>query len=114
MDSDNILIATSRGKIRKQMGEIPIDSVSREKAKARELRKSRWWQSRIAQATCYYCGKDLRPTEVTMDHIVPLARGGRSTPGNVVPCCKPCNNAKKDQTAVDLLLAGEQPRSPSS
>jgi 5-methylcytosine-specific restriction endonuclease McrA len=30
-----------------------------------------------------------------MDHIVPIARGGRSTKGNLVPACKDCNNQKK-------------------
>jgi 5-methylcytosine-specific restriction endonuclease McrA len=30
-----------------------------------------------------------------MDHIVPISRGGKSTRGNVVPCCKTCNTAKK-------------------
>jgi 5-methylcytosine-specific restriction protein A len=31
-----------------------------------------------------------------MDHVVPLARGGRSTKGNLVPACKDCNNKKKN------------------
>jgi 5-methylcytosine-specific restriction endonuclease McrA len=35
------------------------------------------------------------PRELTMDHIVPVSRGGRTTKGNVVACCKECNNAKK-------------------
>jgi len=35
------------------------------------------------------------PGELTMDHIVPVARGGRSTRGNIVPCCKECNIRKK-------------------
>lgn len=30
-----------------------------------------------------------------MDHIVPIARGGRSTKSNVVTACKTCNNKKK-------------------
>jgi 5-methylcytosine-specific restriction endonuclease McrA len=30
-----------------------------------------------------------------MDHIVPVSRGGKSTRGNVAPCCKECNTAKK-------------------
>ncbi len=30
-----------------------------------------------------------------MDHIVPLARGGQSTRGNVAPACKSCNSRKK-------------------
>ena len=40
-----------------------------------------------------------------MDHIVPLAQGGKSTRGNTVPCCKLCNNKKKDQSVVDFLLS---------
>ena len=30
-----------------------------------------------------------------MDHIVPIARGGKSLKGNLVPACKECNNQKK-------------------
>jgi 5-methylcytosine-specific restriction endonuclease McrA len=30
-----------------------------------------------------------------MDHIVPIARGGKSTKGNVAAACKECNNAKQ-------------------
>jgi 5-methylcytosine-specific restriction endonuclease McrA len=36
-----------------------------------------------------------------MDHIVPISRGGRTTKGNVVPCCKECNNAKKQLLAME-------------
>ena len=30
-----------------------------------------------------------------MDHVIPLARGGRSVKENLVACCKDCNNKKK-------------------
>ncbi len=30
-----------------------------------------------------------------MDHVVAISRGGKTVKGNVVPCCKECNNAKK-------------------
>jgi 5-methylcytosine-specific restriction endonuclease McrA len=30
-----------------------------------------------------------------MDHVVPVIRGGKSRKGNIVPCCKECNNRKK-------------------
>lgn len=77
-------------------------ALKREKEAARELRKSRWWQNLIAnKASCYYCQKALKKEDVTMDHVVPLLRGGRSTKGNVVMACKPCNNAKKDQLVMD-------------
>jgi 5-methylcytosine-specific restriction protein A len=36
-----------------------------------------------------------------MDHIVPLARGGRSTKDNLVACCKECNNKKKTLLPIE-------------
>jgi 5-methylcytosine-specific restriction endonuclease McrA len=66
-----------------------------EKDKARELRKSRWWAGRIARGICHYCEGRFPPDELTMDHVVPLVRGGRSSRGNLVPACKECNNRKK-------------------
>jgi hypothetical protein len=30
-----------------------------------------------------------------MDHVVPVARGGKSTKGNLVPACKSCNDKKR-------------------
>lgn len=68
----------------------------RERAKARELRSSQWWKRRLAKGKCYYCRRQMSPRSLTMDHIVPIARGGRTTKGNVVPCCKTCNSAKKN------------------
>jgi 5-methylcytosine-specific restriction protein A len=41
---------------------------------------------------------------LTLDHVVPLARGGKSQPGNVVPACKSCNREKSLDTPVDRLL----------
>ncbi len=69
--------------------------IKRERSKARELRMSQWWKRRCAKGICYYCGRSVLPKELTMDHIVPIARGGRSTKGNVVTSCKDCNNKKK-------------------
>jgi 5-methylcytosine-specific restriction endonuclease McrA len=75
----------------------PVDeaALARERRKARELRQSQWWKRRCAKGVCHYCGRATPARELTMDHIVPLARGGRSTRGNVVPACKDCNNRKK-------------------
>ena len=39
-----------------------------------------------------------------MDHIVPVARGGRSTPGNIVPCCRACNAGKGCLTQAERIL----------
>lgn len=69
--------------------------VKREKAKARVLRQTRWWHQKIAKGECHYCGRRFPPGELTMDHIVPVIRGGKTTKGNVAPACKECNSKKK-------------------
>ena len=42
---------------------------------------------------CAYCGNEAR----SVDHLVPLNRGGRSEPDNLLPACKPCNSSKGDK-----------------
>ncbi len=69
--------------------------IRHEKEKARELRKSRWWSNRISRGICHYCGSIFPPSELTMDHIVPVVRGGKSSRANLVPACKGCNSRKK-------------------
>ena len=71
------------------------EDLKRERRKARELRESQWWKRRLSKGKCHYCGAEGLPKDLTMDHIVPISRGGKSTRGNVVPCCKNCNNTKK-------------------
>ncbi len=75
--------------------EVSDQQVRQEKDKARELRKSRWWSIRISQGICHYCGNSFPPEELTMDHVVPVIRGGKSIRGNLVPACKDCNSKKK-------------------
>jgi 5-methylcytosine-specific restriction endonuclease McrA len=96
---------------------VPIftdEEVKRERDKARELRASQWWKRRCSSGVCHYCGKKFPPRELTMDHLVPLIRGGRSTKGNVVPACKECNTRKKHQLAFEWepeeqAARGDQP-----
>ena len=73
-----------------------------ERQKARELRKTRWWQQKTADGHCHYCRRRFPFKELTMDHVIPLSRGGRSTKGNLVPCCKECNSAKKAELPPEL------------
>jgi hypothetical protein len=41
---------------------------------------------------CAYCG--CQPEKVTLDHVVPKARGGTTERANLVPACAGCNGAK--------------------
>jgi 5-methylcytosine-specific restriction endonuclease McrA len=78
--------------------------VDKEKKKAALLRKTNWWQALLGKGICHYCKNKFLPEEITMDHVVPLSRGGRSVKGNIVACCKRCNSDKKYLTPVDMIL----------
>jgi 5-methylcytosine-specific restriction enzyme A len=80
---------------------IDPDVLKRERARARELRASPWWKRRIADGVCYYCRLRVGHRALSMDHIVPLGRGGRSIRGNVVPACKDCNSRKQSLLPVE-------------
>lgn len=48
--------------------------------------------------TCQYCYKRFSGSELTLDHIKPISRGGRSRYENLCTCCKKCNHYKADRT----------------
>jgi 5-methylcytosine-specific restriction protein A len=74
---------------------VTDEEIKREKLRAQMLRRSQWWKRKCAQGVCYFCHRKISPKQLTMEHLVPIIRGGRSTKGNVVPACKECNNKKK-------------------
>jgi len=74
---------------------VAEEDIKREKSKARELRRSKWWHQKCAKGVCFYCGGCVGSSNLTMDHVVPLIRGGKSVKGNLVPACRECNNKKK-------------------
>jgi 5-methylcytosine-specific restriction enzyme A len=80
---------------------VDEETIRQERAKARELRRSQWWKRRTAAGVCHYCGAQVGARALTMDHLVPLSRGGRSTKGNLVPACKDCNTSKKHRLAFE-------------
>lgn len=83
------------------VSDVTEADLAKEKAKARELRASQWWKRKLAEGICHYCHRRFKPSELTMDHVVPIIRGGKSSKGNVVPCCKECNNKKKHMLPIE-------------
>lgn len=74
---------------------VSEEDIRREKEKARRLRQTAWWMRKIQKGVCHYCQNLVGREHLTMDHVVPLSRGGKSSKGNIVPACKTCNNKKK-------------------
>jgi len=88
--------------------------LKKERRKARELRNSQWWKRKRSQGICYYCNKSFPPKMLTMDHIVPIARGGKSVKSNVIPCCKACNSKKKQMLPLEWTAYMETLSSPGN
>jgi 5-methylcytosine-specific restriction endonuclease McrA len=65
--------------------------------------------------SCQYCGQTLPAGDLTFDHVVPVAQGGRKDWENIVTCCIPCNRRKGDllpeQAGLHLV---RRPRRPPS
>ena len=55
------------------------------------------WQSILERNKhkCYWCGKKSK--KLTMDHVIPLSKGGRHVKENIVPACRSCNSKKADK-----------------
>ena len=55
--------------------------------------------------TCQFCSRTLPASELTLDHVVPRSRGGRSSWENLVACCYQCNNSKGDRTPEEAGIS---------
>lgn len=82
----------------------PPEHIKKEKEKARVLRQSSWWKQQVGRGICSYCEKKFPKEELTMEHILPIARGGKSTKKNCVPCCKDCNTKKGSKTKAEMAF----------
>lgn len=52
---------------------------------------------------CAYCGGPFADGQVTIDHMVPLSRGGSDNITNIWPACRSCNCSKSDKTTGEYL-----------
>lgn len=64
----------------------------------RDVKYSRQSLFQRDKYTCGYCGKIFDRKELTVDHILPRAHGGKTTWQNTITACFPCNSVKADKT----------------
>ena len=71
------------------------------------------WRSRAPNRTrilvrdryrCQYCGHRGTAFDLTLDHIFPKSRGGRSVAENLCAACRTCNNRKGDRTPEEARM----------
>lgn len=64
--------------------------------------------------TCMYCGVQPGPSELTIDHVMPKSRGGKSTWENSVLACVECNKVKANRTPEEAgMKLRRLPKKPS-
>jgi 5-methylcytosine-specific restriction endonuclease McrA len=52
---------------------------------------------------CYWCGIITKGDDITVDHYVPINKGGTHTWDNIVPACRKCNSSKGDKLPMDYI-----------
>ncbi len=54
--------------------------------------------------TCQYCGRRVSASDLTLDHVMPRARGGGHTWENLVSACRDCNHRKAGRTPREARM----------
>jgi hypothetical protein len=58
--------------------------------------------------TCQYCGESAPDVVLNVDHIIPVAKGGKNAITNLITSCFDCNSGKSDKLLSDDSIAKKQ------
>ncbi len=112
-----ILFLTGRAEVVEEHGDVDIRSISESYKLPKVLRLFSHFQKfhRVKfnrnnvflrdKFQCQYCLTELKVKQLTLDHVVPRSRGGKTEWENVVTCCPPCNHKKGNKMPEEFSLA---------
>jgi 5-methylcytosine-specific restriction endonuclease McrA len=66
-------------------------------------KEMKWYRERRKNGPCAYCGESKE--HLTMDHVIPLSKGGTWRRENIVFCCSKCNLEKGDLSLDEFLVS---------
>jgi len=98
--------------VRSQRWETRVPAVIMLKDYLRRKEKPRFSKSNVYlrdQYHCGYCGVDVNNATATLDHVLPLSRGGKTSWDNIITACGPCNSKKGNRTDIKPRYAPYQP-----
>lgn len=52
---------------------------------------------------CAMCGQKIQYINATVDHVIPISKGGKNSVDNMEVMCYVCNQMKRDQFKDDFL-----------
>lgn len=106
----------SRNKRRKKPGEPGPNLANRRKKSYAQEREHLF---RSGLRTCRYCGVKLtldrnKPNSLSLDHYVPLSKGGMNKRKNYVASCEPCNSAKGSDLPHEFMARRHHIKTPTT
>lgn len=85
-----------------------------ERARKHGCKREPIWRIKVYERDrwkCYLCGRKVvrsntyRPNQATIDHVIPLSKGGSHTYDNVRTSCQSCNSSKGDKIMNGVQLS---------
>lgn len=78
---------------------------AKKKGNGGNVTRKEWFAVVAAHGSrCYYCGMALvAGVSLTMDHKTAISKGGKHSPENVIPACRPCNSRKNARSMEEFL-----------
>ncbi|CAM6003920.1 unnamed protein product [Sphagnum balticum] len=114
---DAEVVEESEHLIRSASSEWKLPSVIRQFNKFKRKGKVQFSRINIYMRdawTCQYCKEKKQVKDLTFDHVLPRAQGGKTSWTNIVTACRPCNSYKEDRTpeqaGMKLMRKPEEPK----
>lgn len=102
-DKVNVLEWYDDWMVRSPSWETRVPAVIMLKEYLHKTRKPRFSKSNLYLRDlyeCAYCGTVVNKTTATLDHVIPISRGGKTTWENSVTACGPCNSRKGNRLDI--------------
>src|SRR5210317_1412224 len=94
--------------VRSASWETRVPAVIMLKEMQRRRRKPRFSKTNLYVRdvyTCQYCNTPYTRNNLTLDHVIPISKGGRTNWENIVAACGPCNTRKGNKTHMKPIKA---------
>jgi 5-methylcytosine-specific restriction endonuclease McrA len=96
-------VKASTGKFRRANPELYREFTLRRRARRAHNGVNMVTSDEIATIVAQPCAACDAPAPSTVDHVVPIARGGAHSIGNLMPLCGPCNTSKNDMLWIEWI-----------
>lgn len=98
--------------VRSEKWETRVPAVIMLKQMLRRQRKPRFSRYNVYlrdKFTCQFCLNQFTSPQLTLDHVLPLSKGGKTNWENIVTACHDCNSAKGNNERITPKIVPYQP-----